>query len=560
MNMQKIKELAYRFRYEIFAVLGAVVVLWQMLLPGYVIVLDMVFGPHVNPPSYSGLSASGFPVSYLIYLLHFVLSGWVLEKVILLALFFSLFYLPLQFYPFSNTYSEAYFVSLLYAVNPFVYERFLAGQWKVLVAYAFLFPFLSLLLRFYKNLSWRSVLCAFGWLLAMGMFSLHVLVMGTIILAIYTVAAAVRMSVSREWQILKTFLWRLCLSVVLLCAISSYWVIPAFTTPTTAVSTFTGADLEAFKTAGDTHIGLLGNVAALYGFWGEHELWSAYSSSPKERPWLWGISGAVLAVIIALGVVGGLRDTRTRFLALLIALIGVVSFVFSVGLGESILLPFNTWLFEHVWFWRGFRDTEKWSGVLALSYVLLGGLGLGYLARTVAGYKKSLWAVALGACVLPLLYTPNMLFGFNNQLRPVWYPSVWQEANNILKQDSACKAIFLPWHSYYTAIFNNRVLAANTAPAYFDCNIISAANAEIGEVSYGIKASDLTYRAIDKAVTSNIDSPDATIKLLASYGVRFIIFTPDELYADHYRYPFLSSSHLKKVIETPSLVLYSLVW
>jgi len=66
MNMQKIKELAYRFRYEIFAVLGAVVVLWQMLLPGYVIVLDMVFGPHVNPPSYSGLSASGFPVSYLI--------------------------------------------------------------------------------------------------------------------------------------------------------------------------------------------------------------------------------------------------------------------------------------------------------------------------------------------------------------------------------------------------------------------------------------------------------------------------------------------------------------
>src|SRR3989344_2135313 len=98
MNMQIIKEFAYRFRYEIFAALGACIVLWQMLLPGYIIVLDMVFGPHMVLPSYSGLSVATFPPSYLIYLLHFVLSGWVLEKLILFALFFLLFYLPLRFY------------------------------------------------------------------------------------------------------------------------------------------------------------------------------------------------------------------------------------------------------------------------------------------------------------------------------------------------------------------------------------------------------------------------------------------------------------------------------
>ena len=558
--MQRIKELAYRFRYEIFAALGACIVLWQMLLPGYVIVLDMVFGPHMSPPLFVGLDAAGFPFAYVIYLLHFVLSGWVIEKVILFALFFLLFYLPFRFYQFSNTYGEAYFVSVLYAVNPFVYERFLAGQWKVLAAYAFLFPFISLLIRFYRELSWRSALEATIWLLLMGMFSLHFLVMGAIIMGLYALAAAVRMSTAREWQILKTFLWRLCVSIALLCALSSYWIIPALTTKTTVISTFTGADLEAFKTAGDTHIGTLGNVAALYGFWGEHEVWSAYHSSPKERLWLWGASGAALAILIALGVAVGLRNPRTRFSVLLVASVGIVALVFSTGLGQSVFLPFNTWLFAHIWFWRGFRDTEKWSGVLALAYALLGGLGLGYFVHNLAGYKKLVRLVVLSVCILPLLYTPNMLFGFNNQLRPVEYPSTWQEANNTLKQDASCKAIFLPWHEYYTAIFNNRVLAANTAPAYFDCNIVSPANAEIGDVGDGIKASDATYQAIDQAITSNTEAPDATVKLLASYGVRYIIFTPDEKYDDPYQYPFLTSSKLHKVIDSPSLALYSVVW
>ena len=201
-----------RFQYELFALGGTIVLLWQMLLPGYVLTLDMVFGPHAVMPSYAGLSAATFPPAYVIYLLHSVLSGWVIEKLILFLLFFLLLYLPLRFYPFRNIYGEAYFAALLFAVNPFVYERFLAGQWEVLYAYAFLFPFISCLIRFYQNLSWRSVCMAALWLLLIGMFSLHILVMGAIILLIYALIAALRISIAREWQILKTFLWRLCAS------------------------------------------------------------------------------------------------------------------------------------------------------------------------------------------------------------------------------------------------------------------------------------------------------------------------------------------------------------
>ena len=547
--MQKIKDFACRFRFEIFATLGAVVVLWQMLLPGYVLTLDMVFGPQMALPSYSGLSAAAFPPSYLIYLLHLVLSVWVIQKIILFLLFFSLFYLPLRFYPFLSAYGERYFVAIFFAINPFVYERLLAGQWKVLVAYAFLFPFVSLLIRFYREHSWRSILYAFGWLLAIGMFSLHFLVMDLILLALFALVML------RSWELFKP----LAIGSITFAFLSLYWLIPAFTAPTISVNTFSQADWSAFSTAGDRHIGTLGNVAALYGFWGEHETWTAHFSSPKENPWLWGVSGALLAILIGLGIIKGLLDARTRLLTVWIALVGIAAFMFSTGVGESILRPFNTWLFEHVWFWRGFRDTEKWSGVLALSYALFAGLGLGYLADKAARYRKSLHIVVLGVCLLPVLYMPTMLWGFSNQLRPVQYPAVWGQANEILKQDTKCKAIFLPWHQYYTPIFNNRILTGNTSPSYFDCVIISSADAEIGDVGDAAGKSP-EYYAIGAVVTSNTADPDATVKLLASYGVRYVIFTNDEVSNDPYTYPFLGSNLLHKVIDTPSLVLFEVVW
>jgi hypothetical protein len=103
------------------------------------------------------------------------------------------------------------------------------------------------------------------------------------------------------------------------------------------------------------------------------------------------------------------------------------------------------------------------------------------------------------------------------------------------------------------------VLAGSTAPVYFDCDMITAANAEIGGVGYGIKANDPIYQAIARSIISNTSLPDTTIKLFASYGVRYIIFTPDESHNDPYKYPFLDSLMLEKVLETPTLVLFKVI-
>lgn len=60
--------------YLLFAAFGAVVVLWQLLLGGYVLTLDMVFGPNVLLPA-AGSLLSGVPLKYVQMFLVYVVRG-----------------------------------------------------------------------------------------------------------------------------------------------------------------------------------------------------------------------------------------------------------------------------------------------------------------------------------------------------------------------------------------------------------------------------------------------------------------------------------------------------
>lgn len=544
---------ALYYKHALIAALGAVVVLWQMLLPGYVLTLDMVFGPHAAFPSYEGLSAAAFPYRYLIYLLHFWMPVWVIQKGILFGLFYLLFYLPLRFYPFEDHRAGRYFASALFAVNPFVYERMLAGQWGVLMAYAFLFPLACSLTRLYRTLAWRHALHACAWLLCMGMFSLHIMVMGCVLLAVFALASVTRMLCAGEYRMARALLGRLCACGLLFALASLYWLVPAFAAPATALSDFGAGDVRAFYTASDPVLGTAGNVAALYGFWGEHERWITYFAWPKESGLLWALSGIALAGVVCAGVVAGLRRRGNRFIVLWLCGAGALALVFSSGIGPGIFQNANAWMFNHVPFWSGFRDTQKWSAVLVLAYALVGGLGAGYIASR---FKRPRLAMA-ALCCIPLLYTPTTLFGLAGQLRPVWYPDGWATVNDTLKRDDACAAVFLPWHLYYTPVFNNRLLTTNTSSSYFDCTIYQGASAEIGEVGDGGQQSRLPgYARLSAAITDNDADPDETLRLLAGLGIRYVIYTPDEAHDDPYSYPFLGSAALEKVISTPSVDLY----
>lgn len=539
----------------IISSVGAVVVLWRLLLPGYVLSLDTVFGPRAPMPALAGIGASGSPVSLALYLAQVVADGWVIEKVVLLALFFSLLYLPLRFWPLERARGEAYFAAVLFAVNPFVYERFLAGQWAILFAYALLFSLAACLWRFYRDLSWRSALFAGAWLVGIGAFSLHLFAMGAFAYAAFALVAVGERVWRREYEPLKTIVTRLASAALAVGAVCLYWIIPAFL-GTNTVKSFSSAHWDAFKTAADPRIGALGNVAALYGFWGEHEMWATYFAWPKDSVLLWALAGSLLALVIFAGLWRGLRARATRAPALWLAGIGVLALVFSIGIGDSVFRPFNLWLFEHAPFWQGFRDSQKWSAVLALSYSLLGGIGAGWILRASARPYARAGILAL-LCALPLLYTPTILLGFNGQLRPVWYPPAWSEVNEVLKKDAHCKAVFLPWHLYYELAFNGGLLTANTAGKYFDCRVLTGADAEIGGVGYPVDLSR-EYYEVAGAITNNAGDPSETAAFLAEKGIRYVIYTPDIADKDIYSYPFLRSGLLKDVVHTEGIALFEI--
>jgi hypothetical protein len=127
----------------------ALVILGPALLPGYILTLDMVFTPqlHLN----LGLT-SQLPFNLLLTALNVILPGWLIQK--------APAHSPSSPSPASACTgsrpppapSARYAAGLFYVINPFTYERLMAGQYLVLAGYALMPWFLAALLRWLRGL------------------------------------------------------------------------------------------------------------------------------------------------------------------------------------------------------------------------------------------------------------------------------------------------------------------------------------------------------------------------------------------------------------------------
>src|SRR3989344_304316 len=394
-----------RFGPLLFAAGGTILVLWQMLLPGYVLTWDMTFGPSHVFPALTGLLAS-LPLKIILYGAGFIVPMWVVQKIILVGLFFSLFYLPLRFFPFKVDTWSLYAGATLYAVNPFVYERFLAGQWAVLFGYALLAPLVYFLFELIREPRTRTALSLAGVLLLINIFSLHVFVMAILVSSAVILGSIL---VRRSKEVAKYA----ALAGAVVALVSLYWVAHLLLNPASSpLPAFTEAHQEAFMTSADYVVfgNATANVVMLYGFWGESYPWMQSLLSPKDTLLVFIPALLALAAIIVTGAITLLRRSETRPRAIALVAIGAAALVFSVGLAPSYFHGLNLWLFEHVSFWRGFRDTEKWSMWLALAYAYFFAAGASYIVSRLRARIARTAQFAL--ILLPLVYTFTMLGGF----------------------------------------------------------------------------------------------------------------------------------------------------
>ena len=577
------KDFILKYQFVIFSIVGTVIVLWQVLLPGYVLLLDWIGGPHyiLGYSSLSGIVSA--PSSLLLYVLQLFLPAWLVQKFIFFGMFFILFYFPLKFYPvefvgdkfenqkqskenfidriksfiihwipafagMTNGGADArntmkYFASLLFVFNPFVYERVLAGQWRVVVGYALMFPLVYYVLRFTHERTWRVVVSIFATLLITGMWSVHFLAVGGVIVCVYTFVVTLRYLWQRQFELLWSVGKKFLIGAVVFGVLSCYWIVPYKLQGDATLEQFGADHWQAFTTASDEYVGVVGNVVTLRGFWGESHAWVGQFGVPWDNPIIFY---SIFIVILLLSLRGLRAHTKSRVNRAFLISLFILSIIFATGMSAYGLWVVNGWFAENVSFWSGFRDAQKWTGVTALIYVLWASAGV---------YRFKWWVL-----IVPIIFVPQMLFGFGGQIQTVWYPESWQSVNEVLREDEQCKVLFLPWHQYYPVKFNDGMLVANPSHRFFDCEVVAGHNTELGNIESTVGTVD-NYHVIEKFIMSNNPQSEFVsegIELLRQNDIRYIIWTNDLVDSDLYKYPFLNYDGLEKIVDKGEISLYKI--
>jgi hypothetical protein len=497
--------------YLVYGVL-ALAILGCLLPFGYVLTLDLNFSPtpHYNQyfwglsewseSVYAAAIASN-PFFFVVQLLAKIIPTWVIEKLIL---FFILFLSGLGAHKLiSNKSLGCYFIGILYMINPFVYSRFMAGQWGVLWAYAWLPIAIGVFIKLLREGNWKNTVkmavlaTLVGLLQVQGYFLL--LVACFIILFIKVVLDRNK---TKVYQSLK---WAVAAAGIFF-VLNLYWLIPLFTSTVTTLNQLNQADQLAFTSSNTAEPGVLFNIFSMHGFWREN-----YTYAKDILPFWW----ILFLLILFLAFYGfiskvfppsspsrpepnlkellpeGIREAkRTQparlWLPISFAVIGVTGFILALGVATDYTRPFLEWLWNKLSFFKLFRDSQKFVALLCLSYAYLGGLGINELANTLKQQIPRLFKI--GSIILiflslatPLIYSFTM-FGFYGQLGVTDYPEEWYEVNDYLNQDgNDVNVLFLPWHMYmdFNWLPNTDKRLINPSQQFFNKPVIAGDNIEI---------------------------------------------------------------------------------
>jgi hypothetical protein len=534
----------------VFFLVLALIILWQMLRPGYVLTLDMVFTPQLDP----SLAQQGFyntaPLWLVLKAVNLAAPGWVLQKFLLIGLFFSMGVLAFYFLPVPERIGIKIFSATFFTLNPFVYGRFLAGHWLVLWAYAILPFFLYSLILFFERPSQKHTAQLYASMLLLGLFSLHILIMSAVVLVIFFVCNLVRSMFAKDSVMVRKIVLYLAGGGIFFLIVSSYWLIPAAVHHNELLfQQFTAAHWQAFAASGHGKIPVLLNLVILNGFWGEGNLWVRYFVWPQDSIAFW--IGAIC--IGCLVIAGGIYYFRKRpSCAVPVFLMIVVFLVFATGAADTPYKGFNIWFYEHIPFWSGFRDSQKFISFVALGWSVLAGWGLEALLKIFSGFRAYI-GVAGAVAVVLIGFLP--LVGFRGQLQPIWYPDSWNKVKQII-DTSGGDTLILPWHGYLSLAFNDNLIVANPARDYFGPHVVVSKDVELGDV-YS-QESDPGYIELDRIIAGkSLLGDDQIVDYLFRHNIRYIVSLED-LKIVAYQYGFLKSSHLQSIGGTEPLKIYKI--
>lgn len=516
----------------------SLVVLGPLLLPGYVLTMDMVFTPELRLPDHVD---NTWLMYALLHTLDIVLPADLVQKMILLSCLLlsgvgmhrMLLAVEPQGQPLWHW--AAYVGGSLYMVNPFVYDRLMAGQWGVWLGYALLPWFAARLLKLVRSPGRGNALRLCAWLVAMSIVSVHSVGYAVVLMIVAAAAHA------RDRQRLRQLLPYGCLVVGLYVLASLYWLVPALLGRgriADSLATFAPAGQQAFTTVDAISTGQVGALLGMLGFWQETR---GLYAQPIESYLLWGLVYLALLALIALGAWQAWR--RQRGLALCAGAVGSAGLVLALGGGN--------WLAHYVPFFAGYREPQKFVALLILVYGYFVTWGTAWLMSRGPAWRQKAILVAL--ILLPLAYTPTLLWGAAGQLHTTDYPADWFKVRQLLNRDKG-KVLILPWHLYMSYSFSHERIIASPARGFFGANAAVSDDPELPGVAPQTR--DPVREAVQGDVLSAATRGEPVEAKLRQLGIGSVLLSKDlEWQAQE---SIATGAGAQLVYDGPTLRLYKL--
>lgn len=490
--------------------------------------MDLAPVPHPHLASdYWGIPAgthSGpidrLPIDLLFVALGHIDAVALGEKALLLAIVFLAGWGMHRLVP-SRSEVARYFGGMLYAVNPFVYDRLDTGQWYLLLGYALLpwaFAALLPLADGRKPAAWRFAALA----TAVGVASAHMFALLGVLVLFVTLTAVVRGP--RRFERLGS----IGIGCALACAASLYWLLPV--PGLTALWHHVGAaQLRVYGTVSDHTWGLGGAVAGMYGYWNDPDPIKAHLAA-------WPV---IAAALIALAV-WGLAHRRHDPAAWAVAAAAAFGFFLALGARGPLTGTLFRAALDHFAVFRSFREPQKGVALLAFGYAYLGGAAAGEVRGHLHLPNRRRLAAPFAAVLLllPLIAGYRELGGLWNGLGTSTYPRSWSEARAVLSREAASsRTLVLPWHGYFALTFAGHRVVANPAASYFDTPVL--ASNSVGEGQAANDTSDPLDREVSQLLAGGRRRHDLGA-CLATLGISHILLPKQ---ADWTSYSFLSRQH-----------------
>lgn len=521
-----------------FSGLG-LIVLGPLLSPGYLLLLDAPAGPHPSSPPLlplpsDGLVSAATPVTVLVRLITWPWPGAENKALVLATIVVG----GVGLYRFAARTLELSTVpsvagATLFVINPFVYDRLLAGQLLLTLAYALLPWALPSFLSVSADPARRPALRATAWVAATAWVDLHIGGMAGLIL-VATVIVSPRSAVAKALLVATVIAW--------VGALHLFWILPSFLGQEAA--RLGSGDLRAYAPR-PRSVEILAHVLALHGFW-RTEFATPLARLPVQ--FLAGFGALVAAAVW--GFLHALKHSWWRHAAGLAAaaLVGTI-----LGMGTS--FPPTAWLtrflFDRVPGYGIYREPQKWIALLALGYAVFAATGFEALRERLSRSPEWLRGALLLTPLLPLLAMPLMLWGFGGQVRTARFPEDWHAASRMVSGKPG-RLLLLPWNLYQPLPFAGNRVIANLGPRFFPIPVLITGDAQLGRRGT-TQDPDPRVSYVDRLLRNDFRLSRFG-HLVAPLGVRYVALTD---VADASSYRFLErQSDLRKVMEGEDLSLY----